>query len=52
MSVGTLVDRERSRLRRAELAAGALLSLGVVALGIGLGAILLGGARWLSLPRG
>ncbi|HEX5973063.1 MAG TPA: hypothetical protein VFY85_14115 [Gemmatimonadaceae bacterium] len=52
MSVGTLVDRERERLRRAELAAGVLLALGVVALGVGLGAILLGGARWLSLPRG
>jgi hypothetical protein len=52
MSVGTLVDRERERLRRAELTAGALLSLGVVALGMGLGAIVLGGARWLSLPRG
>ena len=52
MSVGSLVDRERARLRRAELAAGALLSLGVVALGMGLGAILLGGSRWLSLPRG
>ena len=52
MSVGSMVDRERERLRRAELAAGALLALGVVALGMGLGAILLGGARWLSLPRG
>ncbi|HEX6600846.1 MAG TPA: hypothetical protein VF034_16145 [Gemmatimonadaceae bacterium] len=51
MSVGTLVDRERARLRRAELAAGALLALGVVALGIGFGAIVLGGARWLALPR-
>jgi hypothetical protein len=52
MTVGTLVDRERGRLRRVELTAGALLSLGVVALGMGLGAIVLGGARWLSLPRG
>jgi hypothetical protein len=52
MSVGSMVDRERERLRRAELAAGVLLALGVVALGMGLGAILLGGARWLSLPRG
>lgn len=52
MTVGTLVDRERARLRRAELLAAVLLALGVVALGVGLGAILLGGARWLSLPRG
>ena len=52
MTVGTLVDRERRRLRRAELLAATLLALGVLALGVGLGAILLGGARWLALPRG
>jgi hypothetical protein len=52
VTVGTLVDRERRQLRRAELAAAGLLALGVLALGVGLGAILLGGARWLALPRG
>lgn len=52
MTVGHLVDRERQRLRRAELVAGALLAVGALALGVALGAILLGGARWLSLPRG
>ena len=52
MTVGTLVDRERKQLRRAELVAAGLLALGVLALGVGLGAVLLGGARWLALPRG
>jgi hypothetical protein len=52
MTIGHLVERERQRLRRAELLAAGLLALGVVALGVGLGAVLLGGARWLALPRG
>ena len=47
-----MVERERRHLRRAELLAAALLALGVVSLALGLGAILLGGARWLALPRG
>jgi hypothetical protein len=52
MTVGKLVDRERRDLQRSELLAGALLGAGGVALGVGLGAILLGGSRWLALPRG
>jgi hypothetical protein len=52
MTVGNLVDRERRKLQRAELLAGVLLGVGGVALGVGFGAILLGGARWLALPRG
>lgn len=52
MTVGHLVDRERRGVQRAEVLAGVLLAAGAVALGVGLGAILLGGARWLALPRG
>jgi len=52
MTVGHLVDRERQQVRRAELLASGLLAAGVLGLGVGLGAILLGGARWLALPRG
>jgi hypothetical protein len=51
MTVGALVDRERRQVRRHELLAGALLGAGSAALVLGLGAALLGGARWLALPR-
>ncbi len=51
MTIGSLVDRERRHVRRQELLAGALLAAGVAALVLGLGAALLGGARWLALPR-
>ena len=51
MTIGALVDRERRHVRRQELLAGALLAAGVAALVLGLGAALLGDARWLSLPR-
>ena len=52
MTVGNLVDREWRELQRAELLAGVLYGAGAVSLGVGLGAILLGGTRWLALPRG
>jgi len=51
VTVGRLVDRERRHVRRHELLAGALLGVGVAAFVIGAGAALLGGARWLVLPR-
>ena len=51
MTIGALVDRERRYVRRQELLAGALLGAGAAALVLGLGAALLGSARWLALPR-
>src|SRR4051812_25742041 len=52
MTLIELVDRERSRLRVLHLAAGAALVLGATALLLAIGASALGGARWMSLPRG
>ena len=52
MTIGALVEGERRHVRRRELLAAALVAAGVIALGIGLGAMLLGDARWLALPRG
>ena len=51
MTIGALVDLERRHVRRRELAAGVLLGAGVAALVLGLGAAVLGGSRWLALPR-
>jgi hypothetical protein len=51
VTIGTLIDRERRFVRRQELLAGVLFGVGVAALMLGLGAALLGGARWLVLPR-
>jgi hypothetical protein len=51
VTIGALVDRERRHVRRQELLAAALIAAGAVALVIGLGAMLLGDARWLALPR-
>ena len=52
MTIKTLVERERRHLWRAEVAAGALLAAAMVAVLLAIGAILLGRARWLALPRG
>jgi hypothetical protein len=51
VTIGALVDRERRHVRRQELLAAALVAAGAAALVIGLGAMLLGDARWLALPR-
>jgi len=51
MTLRELVDRERRNVLRRELLASALLVAAVVALVLTLGAGMLGGARWLSLPR-
>ena len=51
MTLYDLVERERRHVRGREVIAGALLVGGAAALIIALGAGLLGGARWLSLPR-
>jgi hypothetical protein len=50
-TIGAMVDRERRHMRRAELAAALLFGAGAASLVLGLGAALLGSARWLSLPR-
>jgi hypothetical protein len=51
VTIGALVDRERRHVRRQELLAAALVAAGIAAFVIGLGAMLLGDARWLALPR-
>jgi hypothetical protein len=50
-AIGAMVERERRHMRRAELAAALLFGAGAASLVLGLGAALLGSARWLSLPR-
>ncbi len=52
MTVGHLVEHEQRELHRRELLAAWLFAAGALALGVGMGAMLLGGARWLALPRG
>jgi hypothetical protein len=51
MTIGALVERERRHLRLAEICAGLLLALGAGALVLGIAAMSLAGARWLTLPR-
>lgn len=52
MTISQLVDRERTTLRRLHLLAGVAMGLAATCLLVALGAVVLGGARWLSLPRG
>jgi hypothetical protein len=51
MTLHELVERERRQIRRRELLVGTLLGAGAAALILALGAGVLGGARWLALPR-
>ena len=51
MTLRELVDRERRQVLRREMLAGGLIVAAVVAVILTLGAGMLGGARWLSLPR-
>src|SRR6185437_9377860 len=51
MTVLQLVDRERARLRRLYLIGGLALAVGATCLVLSLGASVLGGARWMALPR-
>ena len=51
MTLYELVERERRHVRGREVLAGTLLVGGAAALIIALGAGVLGGARWLALPR-
>ena len=45
------VERERARLRRLHIIAGASLALAATFAVLALGVLLLGNARWISLPR-
>jgi membrane protein implicated in regulation of membrane protease activity len=51
MTLYELVERERRHVRGREVIAGALLVGGAAALIISIGAGVLGGSRWLALPR-
>jgi hypothetical protein len=51
MTVLELVDRERARLRRLHVLVGVALAIGATCLVLAAGASVLGGARWMSLPR-
>jgi len=52
MTILELVERERTRLRRLHVIVGLGLTLGATAVVLALGTFALGGARWISLPRG
>jgi hypothetical protein len=51
MTVIELVDRERARLRRLHIVFGLALTVGATCLLLAAGASVLGGARWIALPR-
>jgi len=51
MTVLELVDRERARLRRLHVLVGVALAIGATSLVFAAGASILGGSRWMSLPR-
>jgi len=52
VTVVELVERERSRLRRLYVLAGAALAIGATCALLAAAASALGGARWIGLPRG
>ena len=52
MTILQLVDRERAKLRALYLLGGMALIVAATCTIVALAAILLGGARWLALPRG
>ncbi|HVE77770.1 MAG TPA: hypothetical protein VNA89_02860, partial [Gemmatimonadaceae bacterium] len=52
MTAVELVERERRRLRAAHAVAGGMLVVAAGLLGLAIGALALGGARWIALPRG
>ncbi|HKP14692.1 MAG TPA: hypothetical protein VJT85_01445, partial [Gemmatimonadaceae bacterium] len=51
MTLHELIERERRNVRLRELIAAALLGAGAAALILAFGAGVLGGSRWLALPR-
>jgi hypothetical protein len=52
MTIAQLVERERASLRRMHVAAGVAIALAATATIVALASVLLGSARWMSLPRG
>ncbi len=52
MTVVELVERERARLRRLYVLAGAALAIGATCALLAAAASALGGARWIGMPRG
>jgi hypothetical protein len=51
VTVAEFVERERTRLRRAHLVTAIALLVAATSAVVALGILLLGGSRWLSLPR-
>ncbi|MDQ3995839.1 MAG: hypothetical protein M3303_02340, partial [Gemmatimonadota bacterium] len=51
MTVAEFVERERTRLRRTHLLTAVALVAAATSAVIALGVLVLGGSRWLSLPR-
>jgi hypothetical protein len=51
MTVLELVERERARQRRMHVVAGLALAVGATCLVLALGTYVLGGSRWMALPR-
>ena len=51
MTVGQVVERERSRVRRLHVGRGIALAIAATATLVGVSAAALGDARWLTLPR-
>ena len=51
MTALDFVDRERTRLRRLHVVAGASLAFAITVTALALAALLLGNARWIALPR-
>jgi hypothetical protein len=51
VTVAEFVERERTRLRRADLVAAVALLVAATSAVVALGVLLLGGSRWLELPR-
>jgi hypothetical protein len=51
VTVARFVERERARLRRANLVSAVALVAGATAAVVAVGVLLLGGSRWLALPR-
>src|SRR6516162_5648296 len=52
VTVVELVDRERSRLQRLYVLAGAALAVGATCALLAVAASALGGARWIAMPKG
>jgi hypothetical protein len=52
VTISQIIQRERTSLRRMHVAVGIAVALAATATIVALAAVLLGGARWMSLPRG